>query len=177
MEFWKLFNDVENRNFEIHNGKDLLEARKKFLNSLFSGNTLLVNKMDSDDRQFLVNLLEKEFTEKRFEAFESAKKIVFKSSSNDEEEISNIKKMWNKYEDELKKTSVTDNLEKYLTEQKETTYYYIGINKFVMDYYMNNPDSEWKIKAILQLGFPFEFADSKAEDESDFFSLSAAKFS
>lgn len=168
MEFWKLYNDVENRNFEIHNGKELLEARKKFLNSLFSGNTLLVNKMDSDDRQFLVNLLKKEFTENRFEAFESAKKIVFKSSSNDEEEIRNIKKMWNQYEDEFKKASVTDNLEKYLTEQKETTYYYIGINKFVMDYYKNKPDSEWKIKAILQLGFPFEFADSKIEDESYF---------
>ena len=168
MEFWKLYNDVENRNFEIHNGKELLEARKKFLNSLFSGNTLLVNKMDSDDRQFLVNLLKKEFTENRFEAFESAKKIVFKSSSNDEEEIRNIKKMWNQYEDEFKKASVTDNLEKYFTEQKETTYYYIGINKFVMDYYKNKPDSEWKIKAILQLGFPFEFADSKIEDESYF---------
>ena len=46
-----------------------------------------------------------------------------------------------------------DNLEKYLEEEKTDTFYYVGINQFVLDYYKDNPKSEWKIKAVLQLGF------------------------
>lgn len=54
-----------------------------------------------------------------------------------------------------------DSLEKYLEEEKSDTFYYVGINQFVLDYYKDNPESEWKIKAVLQLGFPFGFVPAK----------------
>ena len=55
----------------------------------------------------------------------------------------------------------TDNLAEYLDEEKSKTFYYVGINQFVLDYYKKNPNSVWKIKAILQLGFPFDFIPEK----------------
>ena len=58
-----------------------------------------------------------------------------------------------------------DNLEKYLGEEKSDTFYYVGINQFVLDYYKDNPKSEWKIKAVLQLGFPFGFVPAKKEQQ------------
>lgn len=166
MEYWKLYNDVENRTFEIQNSKELVYAKKQFLKSLFSDKASVINQIDIEHRTFLINMVDTEFImEDQFKQFEAAKQLIFKLSSKDEEIIKDIKKKWNLYEDELKKASVTDNLEQYLSEQKETTYYYIGINKFVEDYYKNNPNSEWKIKAILQLGFPFEFAEPKIQDD------------
>lgn len=65
-----------------------------------------------------------------------------------------------------KKYKVYDNLEKYLTESSSNTFYYVGINQFVIDYYNKNPNTEWKLKAVLQFGFPFDFAESKNENKS-----------
>lgn len=44
----------------------------------------------------------------------------------------------------------------------------MGINEFVLKYYAENPNTEWKIKAVLQCGFPFEFSDAKKNSNSNF---------
>ena len=164
MDIWELVKDVETRDFRIKNGKGFVEARKNFFRSIFSNNALLVNKMDSDDRQFLFDLLENELSKERYEAVSKLLKVLFVSSSENED-INDIKQLWNQYEMEFKTFSVIDDLQEKLAEQEKTTFYYIGINEFVLDYYRNNPNSEWKIKAILQMGYPFDFANSKSTDE------------
>ena len=70
-----------------------------------------------------------------------------------------------------KKYKVYDDLEKYLNEEKSNTFYYVGINQFVIDYYNKNPDSEWKLKSVLQFGYPFDVAKPKKENASMNFTL------
>ena len=69
----------------------------------------------------------------------------------------------------INSATVSDSLEQYLKEQTDDNFYYVGINQFVIDYYAANPNSEWKLKAILQVGFPFEFADPKCKSENSKF--------
>ncbi len=57
---------------------------------------------------------------------------------------------------------ISDDLSNRLAEEKSDIFYYIGINEFVLKHYEDNPNSEWKIKAVLQCGFPFEFGKSKS---------------
>lgn len=61
--------------------------------------------------------------------------------------------------------SVSDNLEEYLENEKGNVYFYFGINRFVLDYYKKNTQSKWKIRAVLQFGFPFDFGEVKDDDE------------
>ena len=56
----------------------------------------------------------------------------------------------------IEKQKVEDNLYELL-QNSETELVYIGTNQFVLDYYENNPNSEWHIRSIIQLGFPFLF--------------------
>ena len=88
----------------------------------------------------------------------------FKTATDDERQAEgkNKKDLFMKLIDSI---TISDSLDKYLAEQTDTIFYYVGINKFVMDYYIANPNSEWNLKAILQVGFPFEFADPKCEAE------------
>lgn len=50
-----------------------------------------------------------------------------------------------------------DNLQDLLNFTENENVFYVGTNQFVLDYYKDNPNSEWKIKSIFQLGFPFLF--------------------
>lgn len=66
------------------------------------------------------------------------------------------------------KNEVVDDLRKILAESKEDTVYYIGINKFIYDYYDNTDNPEWSIKAVFQIGYPYFFSAGpiKGEDNS-----------
>ena len=165
MNIFDFVEDVERRTYTISNEKDLLAARKNFLSSLISNPNSAMNKLDPDDRFFLIQLLEKELLGEQFERTEQTRNMILKLSSDDEKERSKISNLLNQYENLLEISSVTDSLERNLAEQKGMTFYYIGINQFVLDYYNKNPDSEWKIKAILQMGFPFDFGETKSEEE------------
>lgn len=50
---------------------------------------------------------------------------------------------------------VEDNLAELLNSTDEDTFYYVGINQFVVSYFFEHPDTEWDISAIFQLGFPY----------------------
>lgn len=94
----------------------------------------------------------------------------FKTSTDNEQQVSGKEKL-----DLLGKlissASVSDSLEEYLSEQTDSIFHYVGINQFVIDYYTANPNSEWKLKAVLQVGFPFAFTDPKCNSEvSKFYS-------
>jgi hypothetical protein len=52
---------------------------------------------------------------------------------------------------------LADNLSELLISAHEEYVFYVGINDFVLDYYKQNPKTNWKIKAIFQLGNPFLF--------------------
>ena len=65
----------------------------------------------------------------------------------------------------ISNTSVSDGLENRLAKELGNTFYYVGINEFVLNFYKKSPDTAWKIKAVLQCGFPFEFADPKKKPE------------
>lgn len=55
-----------------------------------------------------------------------------------------------------KTNDIEDNLAELLGTSKDD-YYYIGTANLVDNYYKNNPNSEWYIKSIFELGFPFLF--------------------
>lgn len=114
-----------------------------------------------EERKFVATECREEFVE----IANNWQEIMTKLLNGDIEEI---KRKYNKetiikYLSSDFSTICTDNLEKYLEEEKDDTYYYIGVNQFVLDYYKNNPNSEWKIKAILQLGFPYDFLPGDKE--------------
>ena len=69
--------------------------------------------------------------------------------SLDEQTREKIKNLYRTFAEIIDNCSCSDNLEKYLSETKDKCYYYVGINKFVLDYYEKNPNSEWKIKTVL----------------------------
>lgn len=52
---------------------------------------------------------------------------------------------------------VEDNLAELLENSKDNTFFYIGVNQFVLSYYKNNSTTEWDICAIFQIGFPYSF--------------------
>lgn len=56
----------------------------------------------------------------------------------------------------LETKKIEDNLEELLV-NTENELVYVGTNQFVLDYYEKNPNSEWHIRSIMQLGFPFLF--------------------
>lgn len=58
-------------------------------------------------------------------------------------------------------SEITDNIKELLDSSKEQNVFYVGISAFVLDYYKNNPTTEWKIKNIFQLGYPYLFFESK----------------
>ena len=45
--------------------------------------------------------------------------------------------------DEL--TDIKDDLKELLDSAKEQNVFYVGTSSFVLDYYKNNPSTEWKI--------------------------------
>lgn len=55
---------------------------------------------------------------------------------------------------------VEDNLAEFLDNTDEDTYYYVGINQFVVSYFYNHPDTEWDVFGIFQLGFPYLYPAS-----------------
>ena len=57
----------------------------------------------------------------------------------------------------FEKNELRDNLQELLESSNLQDVFYVGTNQFVLDYYKNHPDSEWKIKNIFQLGFPLFF--------------------
>lgn len=63
-------------------------------------------------------------------------------------------------------TEIKDNLKELLDSSEEQIVFYVGTSNFVLDYYKNNPKTEWKIKNIFQLGYPYLFLES--EKNKDF---------
>lgn len=116
-----------------------------------------------------------------YELFESVTNRSFKTQYDEKisEIISLIKQTDSTKTEEVNKLSevlinlmetmsISDNLETLLAEEKSDVFYYMGINELVLNYYNKNPDSKWKIKAVLQCGFPFEFSISKNIQNLDF---------
>ncbi len=58
-------------------------------------------------------------------------------------------------------SEVSDNLSGILDSAKEQDVFYVGTSSFVLNYYKNNPSTEWKIKNIFQLGYPYIFVNSE----------------
>jgi hypothetical protein len=103
------------------------------------------------------------YDQKLPETLETIENALSSDKANDE--IDNLIK---DFTDIISTVKVSDCLSKYLNEEKTDVFYYIGINDFVFDYYKDNPNSDWKIKAVLQCGFPFEFSDAKKNSNSNF---------
>lgn len=53
---------------------------------------------------------------------------------------------------------VIDDLRKILAESEEDTVCYVGINKFVYDYFDNTDNPEWNLSAVFQIGYPYVFS-------------------
>ncbi len=106
----------------------------------------------------------KDETRKELEKLEKEAVVILEDMYHEkeikEERLKTVLDLINKkIPEKRKEILVADNLEEELKNCKEDTFYYISTNKFVLDYYKKNPESEWKIKAVLQFGFPFEFID------------------
>lgn len=67
--------------------------------------------------------------------------------------------IWDESTDEIK-----DNLATQLDNTDDTTYFYVGITKFVEDYYKAETKDKWKLKGIFELGFPINFMLDKTKD-------------
>lgn len=65
--------------------------------------------------------------------------------------------------DEL--TDIKDDLKELLDSAKEQNVFYVGTSSFVLDYYKNNPSTEWKIKNVFQLGYPYLFLKSETNKD------------
>lgn len=103
------------------------------------------------------------YDQKLPETLETIKNAL--SSDKATDEIDNLIK---DFTDIISTVKVSDCLSKYLNEEKTDVFYYIGINDFVFDYYKENPNSKWKIKAVLQCGFPFAFAKPKGAHATNY---------
>ncbi len=67
--------------------------------------------------------------------------------------------IWDNSTDEIK-----DNLATQLDDTDDTTYFYVGIVKFVKDYYKTEIKNKWHLKGIFELGFPINFIIDKTKD-------------
>lgn len=94
--------------------------------------------------------------------------IITSIKQMDSKDSANINKLSESLITIIDNASVSDDLSTRLSEEKSDTFFYMGINEFVLKYYAENPNSEWKIKAVLQCGFPFEFSDAKKNSNSNF---------
>ncbi len=167
MYLYSLLEDVEKRTFKIVDDK-LIETRKALLQTCSSIQNGLYKQLSDESLSLLWSIYDKSIFLSDNEKATAARELflsLLQGSKNDNEKII---KLFNIYDDLLKKCLITDNLEQCLKEQEEDTFYYIGINEFVLKYYAENPNSEWKIKAVLQCGFPFEFGETKKYSDSNF---------
>ena len=168
MYLHSLLEEVERRNFKIIVDEKLIETRNSLLKICSSFKNGFLKKFSSEQLSFLWSVYDQNVffgDNEKAMAIQEFLIPLLQASNNDNEKIKNL---FNTYDELLKKCSITDNLEQYLKEQKEDTFYYIGINEFVFNYYKDNPKSEWKIKAILQYGFHFEFGEAKKYTDSSF---------
>lgn len=94
--------------------------------------------------------------------------IITSIKQMDSKDSANTNKLLESLITIIDNASVSDDLSTRLSEEKSDTFFYMGINEFVLKYYAENPNSEWKIKAVLQCGFPFEFSDAKKNSNSNF---------
>ena len=62
---------------------------------------------------------------------------------------------------------VEDNLAELLDETTDDTFYYVGISDFVISYFKTYLDTEWNIRAIFQIGFPYSYPASGIIDENN----------
>lgn len=62
-------------------------------------------------------------------------------------------------------SDLKDNIKDLLDSSNEQTVFYVGTSNFVLDYYKNNPSTEWKIKNVFQLGYPYLFLESESNKD------------
>lgn len=167
MYLYSLLEEVEKRNFQITENK-LIEFRKSLLQTCNSMQNSIYKQLSDKNLNFLWTLYDNSVFLGDKEKASKARNLFMALLQGSKDDNKKILNLFNTYDDLIKKCSVTDNLKQILKEQKEDTFYYIGINEFVLNYYKENPNSEWKIKAVLQYGFPFEFGDAKKSSDSEF---------
>lgn len=92
------------------------------------------------------------------ELFEIVKE-KFLADERDDDYKKIVKNLVKKYNE----IQVVDNLKEELQNQKEDVFYYVSTNNFIIDYYKNNPNTEWKIQAVLQVGFPFQYITQRED--------------
>lgn len=97
------------------------------------------------------------------ELFEIVKE-KFLADERDDDYKKIVKNLAKKYNE----IQVVDNLKEELQNQKEDVFYYVSTNNFIIDYYKNNPNTEWKIQAVLQIGFPFQYITQRDDRELSF---------
>lgn len=156
-----LWDDVTKRSFGLDCWQKLLDLRKLIMKS--SGPNRIV--LSAEDLEFWWNYLGLCILKGDLKKAESIRGLLSASGTGEcKRDDGYLKNLWNQYDDLLKKCVVSDKLETYLNKQENDVFYYMGINDFVKDYYKKNPNSEWKIKAILQFGFPFDAVPTKSND-------------
>lgn len=52
---------------------------------------------------------------------------------------------------------IKDNLSELLNKCSTDSFYYVGVSSFVIDFYDENPGTEWNLWGAFQIGFPFMF--------------------
>lgn len=62
-------------------------------------------------------------------------------------------------------SDLKDNIKDLLDSSNEHTVFYVGTSNFVLDYYKNSSSTEWKIKNVFQLGYPYLFLESKSNKD------------
>lgn len=149
MDTYTLFHEVETRNFKIKNDDRILEfitwCKQMDSKNTENKNTILEAVMGIiDNPPEIIKQMALKFTK-------------------DELEYKFIKMLL----DMIDNVVVSDDLANRLSEEKSDTFYYIGINEFILQYYTENPNSEWKIKAVLQCGFPFGFREAEKYTDSN----------
>lgn len=164
-----LWDEVTKRNFGADCLAELFELRKRIMRLVPSGNEVIVNILSEEQIKGLWDIYDRSVlvtnrdTIRMTQMKELVKSIL--TLTRKDEAVQNL---WSQYDNLLKKCFVSDNLEVYLGEKDKDVFYYMGVNDFVKDYYKKNPNSEWKIKAILQFGFPFDAVPTKTNDSCHF---------
>lgn len=148
-----LYESVTTRQFNINNYERITYLQKEILETILAL-PIVNNEIVKEIVIKLLSIFFKENNSGISSKFDILK--LFEKLDLDENKKKNLIGLVDEYIKLNDSLEITDDLANLLEEYNGDTFYYIGINHFVTNYYKNNPNSEWKIKAILQIGFPFE---------------------
>lgn len=157
-----LYDNVLKRDFKINQFDKISDLQKK----------ILVTFIDAGKNEISEKLLFKLLSIVTCESIADNSTILdvielFEKSEYSTAVKKTIKELLQEYIQLIKNLEVSDGLDELLNSCDGDTFYYVGVNSFVSDYYLKNPNTKWKIKAILQVGFIFDFMNNERSSETD----------